>query len=263
MSEFSESFHMLDADPRLVEERLDGLFPRGGWLFPAMGRWTTFVPSGYGLSETRGAIASSVPVPTVEYMNAEDHAWQIGFFGPGVTEVTYNWDLAAGRRTEESDKPATVTSSLAAAGVAFDVEPVLRMLRRSPRVALENNGHRIAGALGLVHYRWVSGHYLYVMAESGEMDQPVRMIGTPGDDPLVASFSDSRPIAVSPRVVVRPTVDPRMAALDKEINRRIMAWEKKPIRNRPDLLPPEMVEEFRAMHAALQALIEAERRKGE
>jgi hypothetical protein len=161
MSEFSESYHLRDAQTAGVAllERA-GL---AGWVFPDAGGWTAVVPDTGPRFDPDPDMVAGNRGTLVYYFNAEDHGW--GFcLWDGATLVSAYQVEWTDELDEERDR-LDVPAMHAHLDLAADRRDAIDAALASPTldsifVVDQNPGRRFAAALGLSNHEWISGDYL-------------------------------------------------------------------------------------------------------
>jgi hypothetical protein len=167
VSEFSNSLHVVSDD----QDAGIGLLTRAsvaGWVFPPANGWVTVVIDNDDLLPAPPGIIAANDGLLLDYINAEDHGWMFRLFRGrsqlNAYQCSWDGDLEADVSALDIDQFAEVLS--AALQRPLDRE-LLRSLFRVASIedvfgdfTGGNPGHKLARAVGLEHYEWLSGYYM-------------------------------------------------------------------------------------------------------
>ena len=172
MSEFSESYHLKsnctdDGVALLKRAKLQG------FIFPSTGGWVTILPEGAPFALNQGLLDANEGI-LLHFLNAEDHGWGFELYRRASPLAMYScvWEDEV-----QVELPLDVQSFERELGPVLTSlgEETLRRVLKPPSIddLLETNpAATFAGALGLVHFQWLSYEYFARDQSEGKNNFP-------------------------------------------------------------------------------------------
>ena len=170
MSEFSESFHFAHSTREEIAASLQAAGMKGALFGPSKTGWVTFVPlegcEGHQFltgprSDFSNTLSRITSKTVLEWVYAEDHLWFVLLAQGGRRIAAYTGDWSEDEPVVQSDNPEDFLTLPAHGGAD-------RIIREAMPATLEEkdifgstpHAYRLAEALGLPKYQWLSSQYL-------------------------------------------------------------------------------------------------------
>ena len=166
MSEFSQTYHLVADDQGAGVDLLREV-PVRGFVFPPSNGWVTFVPDEDEYGRLNQDVVGANPSTLLHLVSAEDHGWEFSVFERDQPTCTYRctweWDV----EVEDSQLNLDVVERLSQEHGEGISMPELNALLHPPNLdaLMSDQGNpadRFARSVGLVHFSWISWHYLTV-----------------------------------------------------------------------------------------------------
>jgi hypothetical protein len=167
MSEFSESYHLRGTSRRDALELLAraGL---GGFVFPALDGWVTFVAEGKPFVPNKKLIKANTGT-LLRWICGDDHGWGFDVFHTAKRVCKYFclWEeeIAVDGRVSHAQLSEALGMQLI--GLAGRAGRQILYPDSIAQVAEVKPAYAFAQAVGLTHYRWLAFDYLQADAAQG------------------------------------------------------------------------------------------------
>jgi hypothetical protein len=182
MSEFSESFHFAQSTREEIAASLKAAGMKGVLFGPSETGWVTFVPfegcEGHQLlagpyTDFSNSLSRITNKAVLEWVYAEDHCWFVFLAEAGQRVATYSGDWSEGAAVIQSDKESA-QKFLALPGRESARDEILKSMPATLReedIFGDDDPHayRLAEALGLPRYQWLSSQYATADMSAKEM----------------------------------------------------------------------------------------------